>query len=312
MISGVKWSALCLVPLVLLSACGGPALSSDRPTPQDVAAYTQAVTGEAPGAVPPETADRLVRLGDEYCTALNSALRNHLPSNTNAVLSQMDLNARDTGLALTLSVPARSFLCRKVGKAAAQIAVEEANRAGSRAAVAARTAAKLSNLAFTRVALGPQGLARSAISGTTRGGQRVTGYFTPSGVTEHNGHLRIKGMVTGVIHRSNGHNRTFSSIRNPEVASINGSALQAAPAGHAAAVARCGILHLALSPLNLDFSGLRVRLDQVVLAIVAQPGSGHLLQTQLCDVVRLVDGGKAASPVRAQLNAILATLLVRP
>jgi hypothetical protein len=196
--------------------------------------------------------------------------------------------------------------------AAARIAVEESNGAGSRAMIAARTAAQLSHLTFTRVAHTPQGIARSAVTGAARGGQRVTGSFTPSGVSRHNGHLRIKGMVTGVIHRSNGHNRTFSALRSFAIASINGSALHVPRGGTAAVIANCGALHLALGPATLDFSGMRVHLDQVMLAIVAQPRSGHVLENQLCDVVRLVDGGKAATPLRAQLNAILATLLVRP
>jgi hypothetical protein len=238
-------------------------------------------------------------------------MHNHLPINTTAVLSQMDLNSRDTGLALTVSVPARSFLCRKVGMAAARTAAQESNGAGSRATVAARGAALGSGLTFTRVAHGPQGLARSAISGTTHSGQRVTGYITPAGVSQHHGHLRIRAMVNGVIHTTNGHNRTFSAIRDLEVASINGSALRGARTGPAAAAGNCGILHLVLSPLKLDFLGLKIHLHQVMISIVAQPGLGHVLENQLCDVVRLVDGGAATSALRAQLNAIFTKLLVR-
>lgn len=161
---------------------------------------------------------------------------------------------------------------------------------------------------FTRVAHSPEGNARSKIVGRTATGQRVTGYFTPLGVSKHHGHLRARGLVSGVIHRPNGSTRTFQVVRTLRVASLDGTTPGAARTA-AAAKARCGILHLVLAPLNLNLLGLKVHLSKVLLNIVAVSGAGNLLGNLLCAVAGLLDNGGTLSQLLTKLNQILNRLL---
>jgi hypothetical protein len=162
---------------------------------------------------------------------------------------------------------------------------------------------------FTRIAHDAQGFARSKIVGETAKGHRVTGYFTPVGFSKHNGHLRARGLVSGVIHQGNGRTRTFSAMRTFRVTSMNGTAPGAAMAG-AGGQAACDILHLVLGPLDLNLLGLVVHLDKVVLDIVAQSGAGQLLGNLLCAVAHLLDSGGTLSQLLGKLGQILDQLLM--
>jgi hypothetical protein len=163
---------------------------------------------------------------------------------------------------------------------------------------------------FTRIAHSPKGHAASKIVGTTEKGQRVTGYFTPTSVSKHNGHLRVRGLVNGVIHRADGTTKTFSGLHTFKVKSINGSTPGAARAATSNKVTTCDILHLVLGPLDLDLLGLNVHLDKVVLDIVAQSGAGQLLGNLLCAVVHLLDNNGTLSQLLSKLSAILDQLLM--
>ena len=74
----------------------------------------------------------------------------------------------------------------------------------------------------------------------------------------------------------------------------------------------CQILHLDLGPLDLNLLGLQVQVNEVVLDITAQQGSGNLLGNLLCAVAHLLDNtGGASNPlggITALLNRILAAL----
>lgn len=70
----------------------------------------------------------------------------------------------------------------------------------------------------------------------------------------------------------------------------------------------CQILHLDLAPLDLNLLGLQVHLNEVVLDITAQQGSGNLLGNLLCAVTHLLDNPNALSGVTALLNQILGAL----
>lgn len=71
----------------------------------------------------------------------------------------------------------------------------------------------------------------------------------------------------------------------------------------------CQILHLDLGPLDLNLLGLQVHLNEVVLDITAQQGSGNLLGNLLCAVAHLLDNnGGALSGITALLNQILGAL----
>ena len=79
-------------------------------------------------------------------------------------------------------------------------------------------------------------------------------------------------------------------------------------AAAAAAAGSCPILHLDLGPLDLNLLGLVVHLDEVVLDITAQSGSGNLLGNLLCAVAGLLDGPSPLGGITALLNNILRAL----
>jgi hypothetical protein len=161
---------------------------------------------------------------------------------------------------------------------------------------------------FTKIAHDAQGFAKSKIVGETAKGKRVTGYFIPMDFAKHHGHLRVHGLVNGVIHKGDGTTRTFQAMRTLRVKTIEGQTPGAARAG--AGGAACGILHLVLGPLDLDFLGLQVHLDRVLLNIVAQSGAGQLLGNLLCAVAHLLDTGGTLSQLLAKLGQILDQLLM--
>jgi hypothetical protein len=66
----------------------------------------------------------------------------------------------------------------------------------------------------------------------------------------------------------------------------------------------CSILDLVLGPLHLDLLGLVVDLNQVVLHVTAQTGSGKLLGNLLCTVTRLLDGNASPNAVQALLDLL--------
>lgn len=173
----------------------------------------------------------------------------------------------------------------------------------------AHHSAKATGSTFTRVAHSPQGFAKSKIVGETKNGRRVTGSFTPLGFSKHNGHLRARGLVSGVVHSTNGTTKTFSALRTFRVKSMNGVTPGAARSA-VGAKATCRILHLVLAPLNLDLLGLKVHLDRVLLNIVAQSGAGQLLGNLLCAVAGLLNSGGTLSQLLSRLGQILDQLLM--
>jgi hypothetical protein len=180
---------------------------------------------------------------------------------------------------------------------------------GGSPANSATSASARTGTSFTRIAHSPQGFARSKIVGETASGHRVSGYFTPFGFSKHNGHLRARGLISGVIHRGDGTTRTFSVVRTVRVKSMNGVVPGTAKSA-TAAKATCDILHLVLGPLNLNLLGLKVHLDRVVLDIVAQSGAGNLLGNLLCAVAGLLNNGGTLSQLLTKLTQILNQLLM--
>lgn len=158
------------------------------------------------------------------------------------------------------------------------------------------------------VAKTAQGKMTSWVHGHTHNGRTVTGTFTPMKFTRHNGHERVRGVLTGVVHNRDGSIRTFTVLRTMRVKSMDGTPLAARTLS--AAKATCGILDLVLAPLDLNLLGLKVHLDRVVLNVVAQSGAGNLLGNLLCSVTHLLDGGLGGllGQLTTTLNAILARL----
>src|SRR3954453_13780444 len=97
-----------------------------------------------------------------------------------------------TSLVVTIAMTAMMMLYAGGSPASSASAQQSARAAGS----------------FTRVAHSPQGFAKFKIVGETAKGKRVTGSFTPLAFSKRNGHLRTRGLVSGVIHQGNGKTRT--------------------------------------------------------------------------------------------------------
>lgn len=210
-------------------------------------------------------------------------------------MSQLGSKGRTTAaLSLVVAIAMTAMMLMFTGGSPASSATSANARAGS---------------SFTRIAHSPQGFARSKIVGQTASGHRVSGYFTPFGFSKHNGHLRARGLVSGVIHRGDGTTRTFTAVRTLRVKAMNG-AVPGAARSAASAKATCDILHLVLAPLDLNLLGLKVHLDRVVLDIVAQSGAGQLLGNLLCAVAGLLDGGGTLSQLLTKLTQILNQLLM--
>ena len=181
--------------------------------------------------------------------------------------------------------------------------------AGSTADAAGVTSAKAASApTATTVAHNPQGKMTSRIVGTTANGRSVTGSFIPLRFSKHNGKVKVRGLINGVIHRADGTTSTFSAMRTLRLKSINGTGVTSRSA--VSPRATCDILHLVLAPLDLDLLGLQVHLSRVVLDIVAKSGAGNLLGNLLCAVTGLLDGGLGGALGRLTnlLNQILSRL----
>lgn len=148
-----------------------------------------------------------------------------------------------------------------------------------------------------------QGSLDSRIRGATANGRRVTGSFVPLTVSRKNGHLRVRGLLQGVVHNADDSTRTFHVMRTMRVKRINGDPVRVDGAQTAQRVA-CDVLNLVLGPLDLDLLGLQVHLNRVVLNIVAQSGAGNLLGNLLCAVAGILDGGLLGGALR-RLTRIL-------
>jgi hypothetical protein len=132
-------------------------------------------------------------------------------------------------------------------------------------------------------------VAESTINEAIPGVGTFVGSFTPTTFSTQNGQLSVTGLVEG----------TFTSLTG--VATPVSQAVTTVVDG-ATTSGSCDILHLDLGPLDLNVLGLQVDLNQVVLDITAQRGSGNLLGNLLCAVTGLLDGGNTGG---------LATLLNR-
>lgn len=143
------------------------------------------------------------------------------------------------------------------------------------------------------------------VSGKAHNGKTFTGHFNVTQFVSRRGKSYALGTLTGrvghrAIKRSNVLIPVSANTSNPPLLGAKRSSGQvASPA------ATCAILHLTLGPLNLNLLGLTVHLNQVVLNIDAQSGSGQLLGNLLCSVAHLLDQtGLTSSQISSLLNII--------
>jgi len=138
--------------------------------------------------------------------------------------------------------------------------------------------------------------------------QAVTGTFTIQRFSRAQRQIFAEGTVVATVTNSlTGATRIFVTpvsipLVMPEPAAASGAAV--------AALATCDVLNLVLGPLHLDLLGLVVDLNQVVLNITGQTGSGNLLGNLVCAITGLLDGGLggAIGQVVTLLNSLLAIL----
>ena len=136
------------------------------------------------------------------------------------------------------------------------------------------------------------------VSGTTANGV-FSGTLNITKFIVQNGQLAAVGTLTGDVTNSTG---TVVSTITGQAVTWPIQSLQAT----------CDILTLVLGPLHLDLLGLVIDLNQVVLTITAQQGSGNLLGNLLCAIAGLLDnpapGGALLRAIAALLNQILGAL----
>ena len=145
----------------------------------------------------------------------------------------------------------------------------------------------------------------SEVVGRTSEGDRVTGSFTPIKTVNRDGALYMKGFLEGRI-KDAGPDTKFSGVKLIPVKKINGQRL--VDGRMASSAAACDILNLVLGPLDLNVLGLEIKLQRVVLDIVAVAGAGNLLGNLLCAVAGLLDGGPLAG-LLGQLQTLLNQIL---
>ena len=139
-----------------------------------------------------------------------------------------------------------------------------------------------------------------AVAGQARNGKAFTGHFRVDRFVTRGGKSWAVGTLTGKVG-----NR---SVKRSNVA----IPVTAGDPGAATGAASCPILHLVLGPLDLNLLGLKVHLNQVVLDITAESGSGNLLGNLLCSVANLLNQqGLPIQQITGLLN-ILNQLLSNP
>jgi hypothetical protein len=152
-----------------------------------------------------------------------------------------------------------------------------------------------------------QGKWASHIAGSFGKYGKVTGHFKPARSYVRNGQTVVQGDLTATLRRSNGQ-LVGHVVRRDLVLPVKASGAHTArtsAAAPAAAQASCTILHLVLGPLDLNLLGLQVHLNQVVLDITAQSGSGNLLGNLLCAVAHLLDNTSPSLSDLLNLSSLL-------
>lgn len=148
----------------------------------------------------------------------------------------------------------------------------------------------------------PAGEYTSRVRGTFRRNGVVRGTFTPDRFFVRKGEVFARGTLDAVVRRGDG-----TLVGRPSrqiVVPVRNARTTGAQARE------CDVLNLVLGPLDLNLLGLEVRLNRVVLDIVAVTGAGNLLGNLLCAVVGLLDGAGGLTAVeRLRLANLLNRIL---
>ena len=137
------------------------------------------------------------------------------------------------------------------------------------------------------------------------------GTFAISRFAIQNSTLVAIGQLSGAV--TNGGVVGPTIVTNAAMPVNNASGAAAAEAfascdTDATAQPACDILNLVLGPLDLNLLGLEIHLNQVVLNITAQPGSGNLLGNLLCAIAGLLDNPPFGQQIVNLLNQLIGIL----
>jgi hypothetical protein len=145
-------------------------------------------------------------------------------------------------------------------------------------------------VAATATAAPPSAAAAVSVSPAQTGGV-LDGVFTITDFAVNSaGQLVANGVFTGTA--------TIGGITQDITTTASVILADVAPGGS------CSILDLVLGPLHLDLLGLVVDLNQVVLNVTAETGSGKLLGNLLCTVTGLLDNGASATAIQRLLDLL--------
>ena len=128
------------------------------------------------------------------------------------------------------------------------------------------------------------------VTGTLANGGAFSGTFDLQHIVAQNGQLAAVGTLTGTLTDALGN--VIGTVTQQVTLPLSASGT-------------CQILHLDLGPLDLNLLGLQVHLNEVVLDITAQSGSGQLLGNLLCGVAHLLDSNAATGALANLLNSLL-------
>ena len=151
------------------------------------------------------------------------------------------------------------------------------------------------------------------VSGVVQNVGTIAGTFKISRFGIQNGALMAFGLLNATVTDSTGAvvKTIVTNAAWPVANAGSGAGADAAASCTDTAVETqqaCDILNLVLGPLHLDLLGLVVDLNQVVLAITAQPGPGALLGNLLCAITGLLDAGSLGTLVVNLLNQLVGLL----
>ena len=135
------------------------------------------------------------------------------------------------------------------------------------------------------------------VQGSDLLGNVLNAVFTVTSFSASGNQLMASGTLNGTITDSSGNVTQVTD--QPATFPVSGI------------TASCPILSLTLGPLNLNILGLQITLNQVVLNIVAIPGSGNLLGNLLCAIANLLNGTNLSGILNTlvtDLNLILSKL----
>ena len=150
-------------------------------------------------------------------------------------------------------------------------------------------------------------LTSAPVTGVAHNGKKFSGHYTVTDFVNRGGKTYAVGTLTGKLGK-----RSVHKTMDMPVGVVSGSGGVLGAGKVASPAATCPVLHLNLGPLNLNLLGLKVHLNEVILNIDAQSGSGLLLGNLLCDVANLLNGPALPTGQTTGLLNILQSLLGSP